>query len=262
MCPIAYAAAMPQPAAPRRAPRIGITPCLDAAGRLRAGRRTHYVDARIPAAVAEAGGVALLLPAPGEPGALLDAVDALLVPGGDDLPPPAGAAYAPDVRFVPAAEEQLAFDAALLAAAWARALPVLGVCYGMQLLAHEAGGGLHHHLPADLPGAADHRLADPEARHALRVAPGTRLAGILGEAPGPVNSRHHQAVADPGRGLRAAAWSADGVIEALEADGGADAPFLVGVQWHPEDLAGPHRTALFPALVAAAAAWRERAERR
>jgi gamma-glutamyl-gamma-aminobutyrate hydrolase PuuD len=59
-------------------------------------------------------------------------------------------------------------------------------------------------------------------------------------------------VSDPGAGLCVAARAADGVIEAVEAEGGLDAPFVVGVQWHPENLEGSHRAALFGALVEAA----------
>jgi putative glutamine amidotransferase len=118
----------------------------------------------------------------------------------------------------------------------------------MQLLALHAGGRLHYDVATDLPGAAEHRLDEATGRHGLRLEPGTRLAGLLGGEPGPVNSLHHQAVAEPGAGLRVAARSEDGLIEAVEATG---ASFCVGVQWHPEKLSGPHRERLFEAFVAA-----------
>jgi putative glutamine amidotransferase len=252
LCPIAYAAAMgSQRVAASRAPRIGIVPCLDAAARLRPGRRTHYADIAYAGALAEAGAVALYLADPGDPEELLDAVDGLLLPGGGDFPP--ATPYPPEVHFDLVPAEQLAFDAALLAAARARQMPVLAICYGMQLLALGAGGALHHHLPKDLPGTSAHHGTDREVHHGIRVAPGTRLASILGERPGPVNSRHHQGVAAPGAGLRVAARAEDGVIEAIEAEDGPEAPFVLGVQWHPETLEGPHRTRLFAAFARACA---------
>lgn len=238
------------PDAPRPRPRIGIPPCLDAAGRIRAGRTQHYLDAAYARAVAEAGGVPLLLPWPAPPEALLDAVDGLLLPGGDDFPP--GRPYPEDVRFHLVAPAQREFDAALLEGALARGLPLLAICYGMQLFALARGGRLHAHLPLDVPEAGPHQLPEPDGRHPVERVAGTRLAAALGDAPAEVNSLHHQGVAEPGRGLAVAARAADGVIEALE-EADAGAPFRVGVQWHPEKMEGPHRTRLFAAFVAACA---------
>ncbi len=221
---------------------MGIPLCLDDRGRWRAGRRYHYIDAAYAEALTRAGAVASYLPAGADVAVLLDGIDGLLVPGGDDLPPPAPIAGA-QLDLVP--DEQLAFDRALLEGALARELPVLGICYGMQLLALACGGELHYHLPTDLPAAGPHRLPEPDGRHALRVEEGSRLASLLGGAE-PVNSLHHQGVATPGS-LRACAWADDGVIEAVEGTGPS---FCVGVQWHPEKLPAASSDRLFAAFVA------------
>ena len=146
-------------------------------------------------------------------------------------------------------ETQLAFDTHLLELALERDLPVLAICYGMQLLARACGGTLHDHLPSQCPGGAAHRLPEPDGRHAVVIEPGSGLADALADAPASVNSLHHQGVAEPGR-LRVSARAEDGLIEALEDPA---ARFCIGVQWHPEKLEGPGRERPFAAFVGACA---------
>lgn len=236
------------PILPLVRPWVGIPLCLDDRGRWRQGREYGYGDLAYARSVEAAGGVAVALPIQKNPSGLLDRIDALLLPGGDDLPAPAGR-YPKDVPLDLAPETQLRFDTALLDAALERKLPVLGICYGAQLLALHHGGTLHHHLPIDLPAAGPHQLGDGEARHPLKLEPGSHLAQILGDAPDPVNSLHHQAVAEPGSGMRVCARADDGVIEAIEArhDG-----FCLGVQWHPEKLDAASSRAIFAAFIRAA----------
>ncbi len=226
-------------------PLIGIPPCLDDRGRWRPAREYHYADAAYARAVAEAGGTPVYLPQQDDVAALAERLDGLLVPGGGDFAP--DRAYPADVSFDVVPERQLAFDRALLAAALERDRPVLGVCYGMQLLAIHCGGALHFDVATDVPGAADHHLGDPGARHEIRVETGSRLRSVLGAERVPVNSRHHQAVAASGS-ARITARSADGVAEAVELQG---ARFAIGVQWHPESLDPGHREQLFGAFVRA-----------
>ena len=226
-------------------PLIGIPPSLDGRGRWRPGRHYHYLHDAYARAVAAAGGLPVYLPIQPEAGALLERLDGLLLPGGDDLPPERPLPDGVELELVP--EAQLAFDTRLLEGALARSLPVLAICYGMQLLAQVRGGRLHHHLPSDRPQGGPHRLSEADGRHAITIAPESRLAHALGDAEAEVNSLHHQGVSDAGD-LVVSARAEDGLIEAVE---DADARFCIGVQWHPEKLAGPGRERLFAAFAAA-----------
>ena len=156
-----------------------------------------------------------------------------------------------DGRTHPAAErtpgQKQDFDVLLARAALERRMPVLGICYGMQLLALVEGGSLHQHLPDDRPGSREHRGG---AIHAVTLSPASRLARVVGQTQLDVVSRHHQGIAAVGSGWTVAARDDEGLIEAIER---ADLPFALGVQWHPE-LApeGTPHDRLFRALIGAA----------
>jgi len=227
---------------------IGITLCLDEWGRWKPGCRYVYSDLRYAEALAQVGASGLQIPLGADPAAVLERIDGLLLAGGDDFLP--ATPFPNSVVFEPAPDAQQGFDHQLLEGALARNLPVLGICYGMQLLALHLGGTLVYDIEHECPGGPSHRLPQASGRHALHMEPDSRLAQILGPRPGPVNSLHHQAVLQPGPELRVSARSPDGLIEAIERD---EATFCIGVQWHPERLAGAHRERLFEAFIAACA---------
>ena len=194
--------------------------------------------------VSGAGGVPVLLPPIADDVEVLDRLDALVLAGGADVDP---ARYGADrsPRTGPAATDRDEAELALLAAALERDLPVLAVCRGLQLLTVLRGGTLVQHLP-DLVGSDAH-VPSPGTYgdNAVSIAPGSRLAGLVGtEATWACH--HHQAVDRLGEGLTAVAWAQDGTVEAVELDG---ARFVVGVQGHPE-VGDDAR--LFAGLVAAA----------
>ena len=237
-------------------PAIGIPLCLDARGRWRPGRDYLYLDEAYARAIDDAGGLPVLLPiqTPESAPELIARVDALLLPGGDDFAPPEP--YPAEVRFDLAEPRQIEFDRALLRAALLACKPVLGICYGMQLLALEAGGSLHHHLPVDVPAALEHGAgAMGTAEHRVAVDDGSQLGAWLPAGEYAINSRHHQAVRDPGA-LRVVARAPDGVIEAIESPGSPAATSRApqfGVQWHPEALEGPAGDGLLRGFVELAA---------
>ena len=216
-----------------------------------------YVNAAYVRAVQQAGGVPVLLPPQLDRAAraeLWRRLDGVLLTGGGDVDPARfGEAPHPTASEISPARDGLEIDVTH----WAleRRRPLLAICRGLQVLNVALGGSLCQDIPSALDSPLDHSQKEPrhQPTHHVKVQEGSRLAAILGALEVDVNSFHHQALEALGRGLTAVAWSPDGIVEGAEL---ADAErFVVGVQWHPEDLVD-HDTAarnLFAALVRAAA---------
>jgi len=144
---------------------------------------------------------------------------------------------------------------------------VLGICYGIQSLNSWAAGTLVQDLsPLPVNHSAGAKVA---IAHSVLIAPDSLLGSLVQSAEDckvdgaflrlPVNSSHHQAVAQPGDGLRMIArCPEDGVVEAVERPWSAPGDWwLLGVQWHPErsiDISEASRD-IFAALIADARRW-------
>jgi len=232
-------------------PLVGITTYVEEA------RWSHWVApaALIPfsyvRAVERAGGRALLVP-PDDDGVeeTLDALDGLVLSGGNDVDPTAYGAE-PHAATGGVRPERDRAELALLEGALARDMPVLAVCRGSQILNVARGGDLVQHLP-EVVGDEKHRETPGVfSAHGVRVDPESRLGGLVGERA-PVQSHHHQGFGRVGGGLRETAWADDGTLEAVE---DPSKRFALGVLWHPEE---GEDAALFEALVDEARAYRER----
>jgi putative glutamine amidotransferase len=216
------------------------------------------VPDRYVEAILRAGGLPLIRPA-GVASSnlvsdLLKHADALLIPGGRDIDTErlgVGPVH-PKARLTPAGQQDA--DVALVAGAAKRGLPVLGICYGMQLLGVVGGGRLHQHLPDDAPGTVRHiGNGGGLVEHEVDLEKGTKTGTAIG-APGggamSVRSSHHQALASAGTGWVVTARDCEGLIEGIEYTG---RQFAIGVQWHPERAKpGNCQYGLFEALIAAA----------
>lgn len=219
------------PGLTQRLPIVGITPSLDAGRKLRAGVDYWYLNRSYTRALANAGAAPIVL-SPDTPIAVcLAHCDGLVLSGGGDLPESfAAAADADWQRQVPGEAESLeriAWERQLLQAFADQGKPVLGVCFGMQLMNLHFGGRLIVDLAQRETRGLDHGGGGVSLPHALRVATGSRFFQAW-TPPSSVSSSHRQAVADVAPGFVASAWAADGVVEAIERG------TLIGVEWHPE----------------------------
>jgi putative glutamine amidotransferase len=235
----------------KAAPLIGVTISTT----VNASPERAYVNGAYVRALQDAGGVPVLLAPQLHSAARLvlwRLLDGVVLTGGGDIDPARfGQSRHPTVSDVSQARDTLEID--LSHYALEHRLPLLAICRGIQVLNVALGGTLHQDIASDFEHCIAH--SQTEARHQpthrVKVEDGTRLARILGVAEVEVNSFHHQALARLGQGLRAVAWSPDGIVEGVELE--EERELALGVQWHPEDLVGhdPAARNLFRAVVEA-----------
>jgi RNA polymerase sigma factor (sigma-70 family) len=118
-------------------------------------------------------------------------------------------------------------DVAVLRAALAQDVPVVGICRGHQILNIALGGSLYQDIETEAAAALSHR----SGMHELRTRPGTLGRRVLGRRAS-VFTEHHQAARRIGRGLQPGAEAPDGIVEMLELPGHR---MVLGLQWRPED---------------------------
>lgn len=206
------------------------------------GYRWHAAaETYLRAIITGLGGLPVIVPSLAgdiDVGALLDRVDGVLLPGSKSNVHPSRYGEAPSPASEPYDVKRDAMTFALIKAAVARGVPLFAICRGFQELNVALGGTLISEVQ-DLPGRHDHRAPvsdDQTLRFAIRqdvqVAPGSALAGIVGEGVRRVNSLHRQAIGRLGDNLAVEATAPDGTVEAVRV---RNAPgFAIGVQWHPE----------------------------
>lgn len=232
-------------------PRIGITMRIE----LESNR--FYLARYYSEAVEAAGGVPLhisLIPERDYISALMQNLDGVLLPGSDSDVDPLSYNHEPHPKLGAVHPLKDATDALVLEEIERRGTPLLAICFGMQILNVMRGGSLIQDIESQMPEAIKHQQGAPRERqsHRVRLLEGSQLSELAASETALVNSHHHQAIETVGRDLVATAWTADGLVEALE-DPRAER-FALAVQWHPElgwerdDLS----KALFASFVSAA----------
>ena len=188
-------------------------------------------------AVEAAGGLPVhipLIPRADFINGVMSSLDGVLLPGSDSDVNPLRYGQEPHPRLGSVHPEKDETDLLVLAETERQAMPLLAICFGVQVLNVSRGGTLIQDIESQWPQAIKHDQGAPRDRHSHRV----RLLadGVVGQLAGsdsaPVNSHHHQAIETLGRELVATGWASDGLVEAVE-DPRSDR-FVLGVQWHPE----------------------------
>jgi putative glutamine amidotransferase len=201
----------------------------------RVGQNQTYVKALV-----SAGAAPLLLPNLTDKDLLrsiYEKLDGLLLSGGGDIDPGRyGEAIHEKCGRIDAERDEV--ELALTRWAVEDGKPLLAICRGIQILNVALGGSLYQDIEAQISKALAHTWYPEYPRshrsHNVAVTPETRLAQILDLETLPVNSLHHQALKDLAPPLTVSARASDHVVEAVEL---RNHPFVLGVQWHPEDLA-------------------------
>lgn len=215
----------------KRRPLIGITM------RVELQTERFYLARYYSEAVEAAGCVPVhipLIPEPSYVESIVERLDGLLLPGSDSDVDPLLYGREPNPKLGSVHPLRDRTDLLVLKAAEERRLPLLAICYGMQVWNVSRGGTLIQDINSSVNKALKHEQGAPRERrsHGIKINSESTLARLACGESALVNSHHHQAIEEVGRDLRATAWSSDGLVEAVEDT--REGFWAVGVQWHPE----------------------------
>jgi putative glutamine amidotransferase len=212
-------------------PRIGITMRIElATDRFYLAR--HYSEA-----IEAAGGAPVhisLIPRADYIDSVVEGLDGILLPGSDSDVDPLRYGHQPHPKLGPVYPIKDETDLLTIAAAEKKGIPILAICFGMQVLNVSRGGTLIQDIGSEVADPIKHEQGAPRNRpsHDLKLLDRSLISTLAASEHLLVNSHHHQAVKTIGENLVATAWSSDGLVEALEDP--RPGHFTVAVQWHPE----------------------------
>jgi putative glutamine amidotransferase len=226
-------------ARPSRPPLIAIT--ADFSGPEQAGLKTDQeptfsLASRYCDAIQNAGGLPIIIPhsqSRTQIRHIMQRVDGLLISGGGFDIDPSYYGEQPITQLGKIKAQRTFTEMESIALGLQRDLPMLGICGGAQAINVALGGSLYQDIATQLPNAREHQRNHSNG-HVIELLHGTLLHKIFNHQTIKVNTTHHQAIRNPGKGLVINATATDGLIEGIES---TKHSFVLGVQWHPEVLA-------------------------
>lgn len=220
--------------------KIGLSACFFHADPLRPifkGKTLQYLEQSLAHWVMSEGALVYLIPAPSSPAPyplseLVQDFDGLVLQGGSDVSPSSYGETALKPEWGGDAIRDR-YEISLLQEFRAQGKPILGICRGLQLVNVAFGGTLYQDIATQAKTPIDHRCWEiyDQNHHTIAIEKGSGLENLYGTGVKKVNTIHHQAIRDLGKGLAVEARAPDGIIEAVRA---VEGPSLFAVQWHPE----------------------------
>lgn len=238
-------------------PIIGVTP---SANDNKLGVRTHNLAVDYTQAIERAGGIPVILPLHVKAtDSLIDMLDGIVFSGGGDIE--ASLFNQENHETVGGTDaERDAFEMKMMETAFARDMPILAICRGVQVMNVQQGGDLIQDIPSQTDTKKEHaqrnqKVGEHDTFDEIEIGDGDNpFARATGVGKLSINSFHHQALGNVASSLEVVAKSDDGIVEAVYAP---KQTYAVGTQWHPERLSAKdeQNQSLFNNLIEAAKAF-------
>lgn len=234
-----------------RKPLIGVTPLYDY------NYNSWWIIPGYLDAVIAAGGAPVMLPFTDDEDVVkehIERLDGIIFTGGPDSDP---ALYGekPILKLGSTAPIRDVTESIYFKLAYAKDMPIIGICRGMQLMNILLGGSVWQDQPSQFPGITNHDQREPNyiPTHKIDIVEDSPLSAWYdGLTELEVNSFHHQVLKKVADGVEVIARSqGEEIIEAIYVP---KKKFCYGFQWHPETLRNgkEEQNRIFEQLVKAA----------
>lgn len=218
--------------------RLQVKPVIGVTLAMGVDEKQYFINSDNPQAIIRTGGMPILLTYDRREMGIVqiaEMLDGLVMTGGDDIDPTLFGEE-PHRNLGPVVPARDQFEIKLTQQMLRLNKPILALCRGAQILNIAAGGDMYQ----DMYDQIDRQLLQHSQKssrahgtHYVNVERDTLLHQITQQDKIRVNSDHHQANRKVADGFQVCGKASDGIIEALESK---QHRFVLGVQWHPENM--------------------------